>query len=122
MRKVEEEVAWLDKYFFKTEKPASDAVKKGSPLESVLRGNNAKRDESGAFGETISLKVGGAPAEVGIPEVVKRGDVEVARFRMIRRVCARAVPHPASARSIAGALAPTLRALRIDPITAVRAE
>jgi len=34
MRKVEDEVAWFDKYFFKTEKSASDALKKGSPWKT----------------------------------------------------------------------------------------
>jgi len=35
MRKVEEEVAWFDKYFFKATPAASEAVKKGSPLEDA---------------------------------------------------------------------------------------
>src|SRR5262249_26238434 len=41
IRKVEEAIAWFDKCFFKTEKPANDAVKKGSPLEDSLRRKNA---------------------------------------------------------------------------------
>jgi hypothetical protein len=37
MRKVEEEVAWFDKYFFKTAKPENEAFKKDSPLAAEVR-------------------------------------------------------------------------------------
>ena len=33
MRKVEEEMAWFDKYFFKTHAGENEALKAGSPLE-----------------------------------------------------------------------------------------
>jgi dipeptidyl aminopeptidase/acylaminoacyl peptidase/formylglycine-generating enzyme required for sulfatase activity len=62
LRKVDEEVAWFDKYFFKTAKPENDAVKKDSPLAAKLKLND----------------VVVAP----IPEVVKRGDLEVGRFEV----------------------------------------
>ena len=37
MRKVEEEVAWFDKYFFKAAPPENEAVKKDSPLFEANR-------------------------------------------------------------------------------------
>jgi len=80
MRKVEEEVAWFDKYFFKTEKPANDAVKKGSPLEEAVRLNDAQRELGAAvYGTSMRSKLG---HDVLIPEVVKRGDLEVGRFEV----------------------------------------
>jgi len=78
MRKVEEEVAWFDKYFFKTEKPASDAVKKGSPLENLLRAGSAKIHE-GFYGEQF-----GKAQKILIPELVRRGDIEIGRFEVTR--------------------------------------
>src|SRR4029077_15268368 len=58
IRKVEEEVAWFDKYFFKTVKPENDAVKKDSPLGLAAALSRAKRYSTGAYGETFVLKVG----------------------------------------------------------------
>jgi dipeptidyl aminopeptidase/acylaminoacyl peptidase len=69
MRKVEEEMAWFDKYFFKTEMPANEAVKKGSPLEDLMhikaRGRNVP------FGTALI-----------VPDVVRRGDLEIGRFEV----------------------------------------
>jgi dipeptidyl aminopeptidase/acylaminoacyl peptidase/formylglycine-generating enzyme required for sulfatase activity len=69
MRKVEEEMAWFDKYFFKTEKPAIDAVKKGSPLEDLMH-----------------IKASGGRMSFGtalvVPDVVRRGDLEIGRFEV----------------------------------------
>ena len=79
MRKVEEEVAWFDKYFFKTEKPASETVKKGSPLENALHARNVA-SLRGLYGQQLEQK-GGA---LLIPEVVKRGDLEIGRFEVTR--------------------------------------
>jgi dipeptidyl aminopeptidase/acylaminoacyl peptidase len=79
MRKVEEEVAWFDKYFFKTEKPASETVKKGSPLENALHARNVALLR-GLYGQQLEQK-GGA---LLIPEVVKRGDLEIGRFEVTR--------------------------------------
>jgi len=80
MRKVDEEVAWFDKYFFKTALTENDAVKKGSPLEDTLRRNDAQRSGS-IFGIKAKGKDG---AEVLVPEVVKRGNLEIARFETTR--------------------------------------
>ena len=37
MRKIDEEMAWFDKYFFKTAPLENEAVKAGSPLDTALR-------------------------------------------------------------------------------------
>src|SRR5260221_10407193 len=58
MRKVEDEVAWFDKYFFKTEKPASDSVKKGSPLEDALKRKNVAESET-FYGVKFKTRDGG---------------------------------------------------------------
>jgi dipeptidyl aminopeptidase/acylaminoacyl peptidase len=77
LRKVEEEVAWFDKYFFKTAKPEDEAVKKDSPLSSRLK-FRAMADTSGNFGAYILEK----NKETVIPEVVKRADLEIGRFEV----------------------------------------
>ena len=69
MRKVEEEMAWFDKYFFKTQNLANEAVKKGSPLEDLMhikaRGGNI------SFGTALI-----------VPDMVRRGDLEIGRFEV----------------------------------------
>jgi dipeptidyl aminopeptidase/acylaminoacyl peptidase len=79
MRKVEEEMAWFDTYFFKTAKPENEAVKAGSPLDTALRSRNAARAGE-LYGTTFTSK--GKP--ILIPEVVKRGDLEIGRFEVTR--------------------------------------
>ncbi len=79
MRKVEEEMAWFDKYFFKTTPVANEALKAGSPLDAALKTKNTART-GGDFGNSFATK--GKP--VVIPEVVKRGDMEVGRFEVTR--------------------------------------
>ncbi|MEQ1472547.1 MAG: prolyl oligopeptidase family serine peptidase, partial [Candidatus Acidiferrum sp.] len=79
MRKVEEEVAWFDKYFFKTTRNEDEAVKSGSPLDIRLRTKSVARDGS-AYGVPFLLK----GKSVLIPEVVKRNDLEVGRFEVTR--------------------------------------
>jgi len=79
MRKVEEEVAWFDKYFFKAEKLAPDAVKKDSPLENLERAKNIARSGD-RYGTDFKVK----NKPVVIPEAVKHGDSEIARFEVTR--------------------------------------
>jgi len=79
MRKVEEEVAWFDKYFFKTAPAANEAVKKGSPLENVFRAKSVARS-GGKTGSAFIVK----NKSVLIPEVIKRNDLEVGRFEITR--------------------------------------
>ncbi len=87
IRKVEDEVAWFDKYFFKTTKPENEALKDGSSLAGLLKRDHAKKDSLGAYGETLTLKMGTAPgatAEIALPEVVMRNGLEIARFETTR--------------------------------------
>ncbi len=79
MRKVEDEEAWFDKYFFKTPKPENEAVKKDSPLDAAFRAKNVARS-SGNCGTAFPAK----GKSVLIPEVVKRGDLEIGRFEVTR--------------------------------------
>ena len=84
-RKLEEEMSWFDRYFFKTEQAANEALDKNSPLGQALRRRSIAR---------VGLKYGVAwkparpsadkPADVLIPEVVKRGRLEVGRFEVTR--------------------------------------
>jgi len=77
MRKVEEEMAWFDRYFFKTLVAANEAFKKDSPLGLALR-----RKEIAKAGTRygVEAKAGGTV----IPEVVKRGELELGRFEVTR--------------------------------------
>jgi len=79
MRKVEEEMAWFDKYFFKTASGENEALKAGSPLDAALKTKNIART-GGDLGSAFANK----GKSVVIPEVVKRGDVEVGRFEVTR--------------------------------------
>jgi dipeptidyl aminopeptidase/acylaminoacyl peptidase len=79
VRKVEEEVAWFDRYFFKTSKAENEAVKEGSPLESALRTRSLARS-----GSNYGTALPGKGKTVLIPEVVKRGDLEIGRFEVTR--------------------------------------
>ena len=79
MRKVEEEMAWFDKYFFKTTPALNEAVKAGSPLDNALRAKSAART-GGDYGTPFPQK----GKSVLAPEVVKRGDLEIGRFEVTR--------------------------------------
>src|SRR5579864_2423595 len=78
VRKVEDEVAWFDKYFFKTAKPENEAVKKDSPLEAEIRRRKVA-DLQGMSGTKVRTKDGG---QALVPELIKRGDLEVGRFEV----------------------------------------
>ncbi len=79
MRKVEEEVAWFDKYFFKATKNEDEAVKPGSPLDISLRTQSIARDGQN-YGVSFPVK----GKSILIPEVVKRHDLEIGRFEVTR--------------------------------------
>jgi dipeptidyl aminopeptidase/acylaminoacyl peptidase/formylglycine-generating enzyme required for sulfatase activity len=79
MRKVNEEMAWFDKYFFKTAKPENEALKKDSPLSSRLKFKPAE-DASGTLGVYIAAERTKQPTLT--PEVVKRGELEIGRFEV----------------------------------------
>ncbi len=92
LRKVEDEVAWFDKYFFKTSKVENDAFKSDSPVADLLHRKNIKRTNDAvipdAYGEgswQATLKQGcGKRVLAIIPEVVHRGTMEVGRFEVTR--------------------------------------
>ncbi|HZC66146.1 MAG TPA: prolyl oligopeptidase family serine peptidase, partial [Candidatus Dormibacteraeota bacterium] len=79
VRKVDEEMAWFDKYFFKTAKPENEAVKKDSPLELMLR-TNGILSVRGDYGMELKAK----NKSVVTPEVVKRNSLEIGRFEVTR--------------------------------------
>jgi dipeptidyl aminopeptidase/acylaminoacyl peptidase/formylglycine-generating enzyme required for sulfatase activity len=79
MRKIEEEMAWFDKYFFKTAAPDNESIKAGSPLETALRTKRAARTGE-IYGATFSSK----GKAMLIPEVVQHGDLEIGRFEVTR--------------------------------------
>jgi formylglycine-generating enzyme required for sulfatase activity len=78
-RELDEEIAWFDKYFFKSEKPSNEALKEGSPLEAAFRTKNIAKSAA-RYGVDFSAK----PKPVLTPEVVKRGDLEIGRFEVTR--------------------------------------
>jgi dipeptidyl aminopeptidase/acylaminoacyl peptidase/formylglycine-generating enzyme required for sulfatase activity len=75
MRKVNDELAWFNKYFFKTAPPENEAFKKGSPLDNALRLRSVKQS-GGLYGDTAK--------GVLVPEVVKHGDLQIGRFEVTR--------------------------------------
>ena len=83
MRKLEEELAWFDKYLFKTAKPENEAVKEDSPLAYRLRAAKVGKPE-GRYGTIYTAGKGRAAKPVLIPEVIRRGDLEIGRFEVTR--------------------------------------
>jgi dipeptidyl aminopeptidase/acylaminoacyl peptidase len=79
LRKMDEEMAWFDKYFFKTAPAENESVKAGSPLDTALRTKTAARTGE-ILGSTFTSK--GKP--VLIPEVVTSGNLELGRFEVTR--------------------------------------
>jgi len=76
-RKLAEESAWFDLHFFKTPSAENEAFRKDSPLGQALRRKDVAR--VGA-----RLGVAGKAAGVLLPEVVKRGAIEIGRFEVTR--------------------------------------
>lgn len=76
LRKVEEEMAWFDRYFFKTEQAKNEAFKEDSPLGWSLRLRKVARDGL-LYG--VKTKEGYL-----IPEVIKRGEIAIGRFEVTR--------------------------------------
>ncbi len=77
LRKLEEEMAWFDRWFFKTEKAENEAFRKDSPLNQSVRKKAIAR-----IGTRYGVPFGAAKTLV--PEAVKRGDLEVGRFEVTR--------------------------------------
>jgi dipeptidyl aminopeptidase/acylaminoacyl peptidase len=86
IRKIEEELAWFDRYFFKAEKPVNLAFQEDSPLGQALRRKRAARvgTRYGVAFEPPRPARGKAAPPVLIPEVVRRGELEIGRFEVTR--------------------------------------
>jgi len=74
-RKMEEELAWFDRYFFKAGEATNEALKKGSPLDTALKMQNWARD-----GLIYGVRFKGAL----VPETVKSDGLEIGRFEVTR--------------------------------------
>jgi dipeptidyl aminopeptidase/acylaminoacyl peptidase len=74
-RKLEEELAWFDKYLFGTAKPVNEALKPDSPLQAALKAKSIKR-AAGRLGVIRSNRL--------IPEAVNYKGIDVGRFEVTR--------------------------------------
>ena len=74
-RKVEEELAWFDRYLFKPQATANEALKDDSPLAAELKRKKIKK---------AGLKYGLLAKATLIPEVVKYEGLELGRFEVTR--------------------------------------
>lgn len=74
-RKIEEELAWFDRYFFKTEIAQNESLKEGSPLDIALKARKFARSGL-SYGLTFKGKL--------IPETVNCQGLEVGRFEVTR--------------------------------------
>ncbi|UCF19067.1 MAG: prolyl oligopeptidase family serine peptidase [Gemmatimonadota bacterium] len=74
-RKVEEELAWFDRYLFGTHEPENEALKKDSPLAQALKRENIA-EVAGRYGRIVEGAL--------VPEVVKYEGFEIGRFEVTR--------------------------------------
>jgi dipeptidyl aminopeptidase/acylaminoacyl peptidase len=74
-RKVQEELAWLDKYLFGSERIVNEAVKPDSPLSWAI-GRSRARCEAGRYGVFVKGTL--------VPEAVSFGGRQVGRFEVTR--------------------------------------
>ncbi|RKY77826.1 peptidase S9 [candidate division KSB1 bacterium] len=74
-RKMEEELAWFDKYLFKTYNEKNEALKKDSPLAFLLKDKRAV-NSNGYYGITEN--------GILIPETVKLDSFFISRFEITR--------------------------------------
>jgi hypothetical protein len=84
VRKVEEEAAWFDKYFFKTAKPENEALKKDSPLRDLIRKDKVAIGNVGGIGRVYATPGHRGEVMYPIPEIVQRGDLFIGRFEVTR--------------------------------------
>jgi len=87
LRKVTEELAWFDKYLFKSNPPENEAFKKDSPLAEALRRESIKKAGDLYGIEAVSPSAGSATQpqkRIIVPETVKRGDLVIGRFEVTR--------------------------------------
>ncbi len=74
-RKVEEELAWFEKYLFKTAPPASDALKADAPLAQEPKRRAIKR-AGASFGVLAK--------SILVPEIVSYQGMQLGRFEVTR--------------------------------------
>jgi dienelactone hydrolase len=74
-RKIEEDLAWFDKYLFKTVKDESEALKPDSPLAIALKSKGIKRN-GGRYGLLVDGHI--------IPETVNYRGLDLGRFEVTR--------------------------------------
>lgn len=74
-RKLEEEIAWFDKYLFKTLKPEDESLKPDSPLAIALK-LKAVRNDNGRYG---AIEEGALT-----PETIRYNELEIGRFEITR--------------------------------------
>ena len=74
-RKVEEELAWFDKYLFKPASDKNEALKDDSPLATALKRKKAQK---------VGSKYGLLVKNTLVPEVVKYESRELGRFEVTR--------------------------------------
>ncbi len=74
-RKLEEDLAWIDKYLFGKEDDDSELIAKDSPLENAL-----KRAKAATLGQFYGVDLDGAL----VPETVTYKELEVGKFEVTR--------------------------------------
>jgi hypothetical protein len=74
-RKVEEDLAWFDRYLFRTYEEPNEALKEGSPLDLAL-----KKERFGRVGTRYGVEV----RDTLVPEVVEFKGLTVGRFEVTR--------------------------------------
>jgi dipeptidyl aminopeptidase/acylaminoacyl peptidase len=74
-RKVDEELAWFDRYLYGTAKEPEPWLKEGSPLVALAARTKAKSD-NGRFGVLVNAKL--------VPEVAEFNGIRVGRFEITR--------------------------------------
>ncbi len=74
-RKIEEELAWFNKYLFKTGEEKNEALKPDSPLAIAFKLKNVKRNGN-LYGQISNGKL--------IPETVSYKNLEIGRFEVTR--------------------------------------
>jgi dipeptidyl aminopeptidase/acylaminoacyl peptidase len=84
MRKVEEEVAWFDKYFFKTAKPEDEALKTGSPLADAVKGSNCRLNSPYGYRHGKGNWKAMDEVQYLTPATVERGELSIGCFEVTR--------------------------------------
>ncbi|UMB60928.1 prolyl oligopeptidase family serine peptidase [Lutibacter sp. A80] len=76
LRKMNEELAWIDTYLFKKPSTKNEAFKKESPLANLLKIDSVKITETGNFGDIKNANL--------IPEtvVIKKDSIAIGRFEI----------------------------------------